>query len=385
MNEEILDTPHVNLGPAELEAVLAALSDRRLAGTAPVVEQYETELADGFAVQHAVAFSSGTAALVAALHCLGIAPGDEVMLAPTGPIMSGMPVLLAGATPVFVDTLPGSLGIDPESVRRRLTPRTRAIVSVPMWGYPCEVQDLFTLAADRELAVVEDAAHAHGSTVGGQLVGTLGTIGCFSTHERKLITTGEGGFALTDRDDLAPKLRKYRALGVDRRSTDSWGEVLPRWGAELGWNFKLSAVLAALGRVQLSRLSEKVAGRRQNAERIKAALHGEPGVHPLLPVSGGEPNYYCLAFLTPTGTAPYVGRELQRAGILSETVRFEYQPMYRYGMLSGAPHAGECPEAERFIQSVITVPCHEGLTEAQLEHIIGALRQAARKIVAIEG
>jgi perosamine synthetase len=178
-----------------------------------------------------------------------VRPGDEVILPATSPLPTGMPILTCGATPVIVDTLPRSLALDPASVQAKLTDRTRAVITLPLWGYPNDDHDTLALLADAGIPVIEDACQAHGTTVAGRHAGTNTTAGCFSTHDRKLLSTGEGGFVLTNDDQLADRIDFYTHLGHLN-------------GTVHGVNYKLAAPLAAIGLRRLAHLHPQIQARR---------------------------------------------------------------------------------------------------------------------------
>lgn len=262
-------TKHVALDAADVAAVAKALRAGDLSGTGDAVQRYERALASAFDTRFAVACSSGTAAIHLALLALDIGTGDEVIIPPTAPAMTALPVLAVGARPVFADVAsPNSFALDLGDVECKLSSATKAIVSVPMWGYPADGKLLVDACRAWGVALVEDAAQAHGTCVGGCLAGTQGTIGTFSTHSRKLMTTGEGGFCLTDHPELAARLHQLRNLGQPARLDGPTGTPDGLFGAAFGINYKLAAPLAALGTAQLAKLDQRLAARRRVADRL---------------------------------------------------------------------------------------------------------------------
>ncbi|MGQ0777763.1 MAG: DegT/DnrJ/EryC1/StrS family aminotransferase [Pseudonocardiales bacterium] len=251
----VIDIKHVQLGDDELHAVRNTLLTADLSGNAEVVGRYEQELTSWFDVQFAVACSSGTAAIHLALLALGIGPGAEVIVPATAPAMTALPVLAVGAVPVFADVAhPATFALDIADMAAKFTPYTKAVIAVPMWGYPADGPELAQVCRDWGVPLVEDAAQAHGTSLASRYAGTQGVIGTFSTHARKLICTGEGGFCLTGDPALADRLRQLRNFG----QPPNGGE----FGTGFGLNYKLPAVAAALGRVQLSRLTNRLTQRR---------------------------------------------------------------------------------------------------------------------------
>ncbi|WP_205902195.1 DegT/DnrJ/EryC1/StrS family aminotransferase, partial [Pseudomonas viridiflava] len=157
--------------------------ERPLSGTSDVVGEYESKLATWFDAQHAIAVSSGGAALSVAIYASGVGPGDDVLLTPSCPLCTIYPIIAAGANPIFVDTRSHGFGADPASIKARITPQTKAIIDIPMWGYPSEVDELHSLTQALGIKLILDLAHSHGTTLNGQPLSRFGDISCFSTHE----------------------------------------------------------------------------------------------------------------------------------------------------------------------------------------------------------
>lgn len=334
-----------------------------LSGSAKVVGQYEKALAAKFGSRAAVTVSSGTVSIFAALWALGVGPGDEVVVAPTAPVMSGLPILQIGATPVFVDvTAEPGFGFDPDALRRALSPQTKAILCVPLWGYPIDMEAVMAIAEGANVAVVEDVAQSHGVTWKGRYLGTFGAVGCFSTHERKLITTGEGAFLLTDDTALEAKLRVLSRYGI---KNDVAGE-------HLGSNYKLGAIPAALGLSQLAKLDAKISARKRVGDRIREGLKALPLREFAIEPSSVH-NGYSLVYqvLDSDIDVEALGARLQAKGVVSDTWRYKYKPMYRLELF--APYARPCPNAEAIIPQTITFPCHEGLLPEDVDYVVAAI------------
>jgi len=362
---EILDTEHVIVDDTDCAAIQAVLDSRDLSGTAPVVAEYETALASWFAADHAVACSSGTAALHLALLALDVGAGDEVIVNAAAPAMTAMPILAVGATPVFADVAdPTTFALDVNDVACKITERTRAVIAVPMWGYPADGPELADACRTWGVALVEDAAQAHGTVVAGRYAGTRATIGTFSTHTRKLICTGEGGFCLTSDQALAQRLRELRNIGK-RLGTG--------FGATFGLNLKLNALAAAMGRAQLARLTTRVERRRTTLAAITERAAGLAAIEPFPIHPDGLPNGYAALF-TASGGAHPVAQRLADAGITSDPLRYGYRPLYRTPALSGHAPATPCRHAERLTSTLVTIPCHEGVGAHDLDRVAAALR-----------
>jgi dTDP-4-amino-4,6-dideoxygalactose transaminase len=362
-----VDTAHALLDETDTAGVVAALSSGELSGTAPVVAAYEKALADTFGVNWAVACSSGTAAIHLALLAHDVGAGDEVVVPATAPVMTAMPVLAVGARPVFADvTDSASFALSLPDVQARLTSRTRVVISVAMWGYPADGDALAGLCDQRGLVLAEDAAQAHGTRTGDRLVGTRGHLGAFSTHERKLVNTGEGGFLLTDDENTADRLVALRNAG----KAAAGGQ----FGRSFGLNFKLPAMSAALGLRQLARLDQRVAMRRAIRDRLAAALTSVDGVRPF-PVRDGTPNGYAMLLLAEDAhLAVVLAEALAETGFVSDPRRYGYRPLYDYDAFADVP-ADACPNAAQLCSRLVSLPCHEGVTSADEQRMIGTIRR----------
>ncbi|GAB1642728.1 DegT/DnrJ/EryC1/StrS family aminotransferase [Krasilnikovia sp. MM14-A1259] len=362
----ILDNEHVLVNESDHAAVREVLDSLDLSGTGSAVAEYEDDLAFWFGVDHAIACSSGTAALHLALLALDVAVADEVIIPATAPVMTAMPVLAVGATPVFVDVATStSFALDHGDLATKITPQTRAIIAVPMWGYPADGPDLVDVCKGWGIPIIEDAAQAHGTMVAEHYVGTRATVGCFSTHNRKLLSTGEGGFCLTADPAIAQRLRELRNVG--KRPGEGFGAVF-------GLNYKLPSLSAALGRSQLARLGTRVADRRATLRSVTEHVAGMAGLEPFPIRSDGLPNGYSTLFRSSTGTARPIAERLGAAGVASDPLRYGYKALYQVPALARHAPATRCANAERLIETVVTIPCHEGVGPQHLGRIAAALR-----------
>lgn len=346
---------------ADVTWLQAALAAKQLSGTASIIDEYERALATWFKSPFALATSSGTAALHAALHVLEIKSGDEVLVTPTASIPSLLPLLSFGAVPCFVDTAKGGFGFDTADLKRKINRRTRAAISVPMWGYPCEFSETFDILRNENIPVIEDAAQAHGASYEDTIVGTRGLIGCFSTHDRKALSTGEGGFLLTSDGEIYEKAKRYIRLGdMD--------------GMHYGVNFKLSALQCSLGLARLPKLEAVVAKNRGLAFKLLQGLEGLP-LQTVATPPNSEPNFYGLAMQC-TSTkidAKGLAEECAKRGIPSDVLRYGYRPAYKRPIF--ATETKPCPNAEALISELVTFPIHNGLTTADMEFIAQAVQE----------
>ncbi|RWX73456.1 MAG: Aminotransferase, DegT/DnrJ/EryC1/StrS family [Candidatus Methanosuratincola subterraneus] len=273
------------LGKEEIKAVAKVIESGALTNPAPeggsVCRAFEQELASYCNAKHAVACNSGTAALQMALMAAGVGPGDEVIVPSFTFVATASSVLLVGARPVFVDIDPDTYNMDPEQFRRAITPRTKAVVPVDLYGLPAAMDEIKEIARQSGIIVIEDACQAQGASYKGKMAGTLGDMGCFSFYPGKVMTTGEGGAVITDDDELAERLRRIRTHG----QVKGYDSVM------LGGNFRMTEMAAAMGRVQLKRLPGFLSARERNATLLLEMLDGSDLKLPEVP-DGFRHNWY---------------------------------------------------------------------------------------------
>jgi dTDP-4-amino-4,6-dideoxygalactose transaminase len=334
-------------GAVEAEAVAAVLETGMLT-QGPVVAEFERELAAACETTHALAVSSGTAALHVAVLALGLDPGDEVIVpAYTFPATANV-VALSGLKPVLVDVDPVTMNIDPEQVR--VGPRTRAILAVHVFGRPCRMEEL------PELPVVEDAAGALGARRGGRACGSLGLTGCLSFHPRKIVTTGEGGAVTTNDERLAAELALLRNHGW-RSLADS---DMPRPSL----NYRLSDILAAVGLPQLRRLEELLEARTRIAAAYAERLSDLPVT---LPAADEGDVHGWQAYVIQVERRDEVLDALRAQGIEAQIGTFALPLLHPYrdqGFFPGAEHAFE---------RALALPFHTALTDSELDRVAEAL------------
>lgn len=360
--------PVLDLGPelAELGPELETAFRRVVASghfiLGPEVEAFEREVAAYLGVRHAVGVNSGTDALVIALRATGIGPGDEVITSPFTFFATPESVSAVGATPVFVDVDPETLNLRPDLVARALTPRTRAILPVHLFGHPADLEPLRALARERGLRLIEDVAQAFGATLGGRKVGTLGDAGAFSFFPSKnLGCLGDGGLVATDDDGVADAARMLRAHGARRKYQN---EVL-------GYNSRLDALQAAFLRVKLPRLDASNAGRREAAARYRALLEGTPDL--VLPVErpGAVHVYHQFTVRVLGGRRDALKAALAAAGV--DTMVYYPTPAHRLPVYRGF---GEFPVAEQAAGEVLSLPIWPTIPAGVQERVARAVRQA---------
>ena len=260
------------------EEVAAVLDDGRLTSiTGPKVQEFEDKFAAAFGTSYALAAANGVSALHLALAALEVGPGDEVIVPAHTFIGTAVPVLMANAVPVFVDIELDSFNIDASRIVEAISPRTRAIIPVHLNGLPAEMDEILAIAARHGLQVIEDACQAHGALYKGRKAGALADIACFSFFEDKVMTTGEGGMLTTDNRELAERARHVRSYG-EAPSTQIGDRKYEH--LQLGFNYRLGALNAAIGINQLDRLEAMVEKRNRNAAFLRRELTGVAGVVP---------------------------------------------------------------------------------------------------------
>ncbi len=362
------------LGPEEQAAVAETLASGWV-GQGPRTAAFEQELARLTGAPHAVATSSGTAALHLALLTLGLGPGDEVLVPASSFIATANAVRMVGATPVFADVELGSCNLDPADAAGRITPRTRALLVVHQLGHPADLDACGDLAARHGLALVEDAACALGSRHRGTPVGRPhGALACFSFHPRKVITTGEGGAVTTADPALDARLRQLRNHGAEATGAPAHLPGALRFTA-LGYNHRMSDLQAAVGIAQLARLDALVARRRALAARYAARLGGHPAWDLPAAPPEAEPNWQSYQLLLAEDHAPPVAdvaRALDTAGVASRPglTALHREPLYHH------PHAPALPNAERIAAWGLQIPLFPDLTDAQADRVCDALLAA---------
>ena len=356
----------VDLDSEAERLVLEVLRSGRLA-QGPMVERFEHDFARMVGTGHAVAVSSGSAALVLALQALGVGPGDEVVTSPFTFVATLNAVLQVGATARFADIRATDFTIDAAAVSAAVTPRTAAVLPVHLYGHPAAMRELTQIAERHQMALVEDAAQAHGACADGQTVGSFG-VGCFSFYATKNMTTGEGGMVTTDDATVADRVRLLRNQGM--REAYRYEAV--------GYNLRMTEVSAALGLSELARLEERTERRRRNAARLTEGLAGVPGL--ILPIvaAGGDHvfhQYTVRVTAEAVLSRDEVVEELRTRGIAAAV----YYPKAVYDHECFRDHPlvrhERMPEAERAATEVLSLPVHPALTDQETDHVIVAVRE----------
>lgn len=367
------------LGEEEVAAVSEALRSGWIA-QGPLVARFERVLAERLGVAEVVLTSNCTTALHLALLCAGIGPGDEVIVPSFTFIATANSVLHAGGRPVFVDIDPRTYNMDPALIEAAITPRTKAIIPVDQIGLAADLDAVNEIARRHGLRVIEDAAPALGATYRGRPVGAISEQTCFSFHPRKSITTGEGGAITTNNSEMAARARVLRSHGASvsdlvRHSSSS---VLIEVYEELGYNYRMTDMQAAIGMVQLGKLNDILTRRRRLAERYNAAITEIDGLTPPYAPEDAPHTYqsYCVR-LDPERTSP---RETVMARMLEHGIAtrrgvmaIHEEPYYvnRFGAVS-------LPVTEAATRQTLLLPLFASMTETEQDRVLDALRTAIR-------
>jgi UDP-4-amino-4,6-dideoxy-N-acetyl-beta-L-altrosamine transaminase len=358
-----------SISEADVARVSAALTSDFLT-TGPAVRAFEDGLCRATGAGHAVAVSSGTAALHAAYHVLGLGPGDELLTSPLSFAATANAALYCGAEVRFADVERDTGLIDPVAVEAAITPRTRALVAVDYAGQPADYDALRAIAERRGLALVADAAHSLGARLRGRPVGTLADLSCTSFHPVKPITTGEGGAILVDDADRAARLRRFRSHGIEAPAPESEEPWLGRQ-VELGFNYRITDLQCALGSSQLERLEAFVGRRAALAARYDAALARIPGlVRPTLRPDRSS-GWHLYVVEVPAEDRRRVYLALHAAGV---KVQVHYVPIYRHPFYAARGHRpGACPNAEARYAGSLSLPLYPELGDDDLDTIVDRL------------
>lgn len=354
---------------AEIDAVTAVLRTPYLS-LGPELAAFETALAEYHAVDHAVAVSSGTAGLYLALLTLEVRQGHEVIVPAFAFVAVANAVLQIGATPVFAEIDPVTLNLDPAAVEQAITPRTRAILNVHTFGVPAQMDALQAIARHHGLALIEDACEAIGAAFDQRRVGGFGDLAVLGFYPNKQMTTGEGGAVLTRDPAHAARLRSLRNQG--RQSDGGWLDH-----AETGYNFRLSELACALGRVQLSRIGEMLALRQAAAQRYDALLSEIPGLErPPLKLPRRVISWFVYVVRMPEGVdRDNVQALLARRGIATGRyfAPIHLQPAWR---ASDAHGARDLALTESIARRTLALPFFNRITAGQQRQVTAALREA---------
>ncbi|WP_426955883.1 DegT/DnrJ/EryC1/StrS family aminotransferase [Muricoccus radiodurans] len=351
-----------DLSGNERAYVLNCIDSTWISSLGAYIGKFEAAIAAVTGAKHATAVSNGTVALHLPLHCMDIGPGDEVIVPAFTYIASVNTIAQTGATPVFCESLPGDWLMDPADVERRITPRTKAIMPVHLYGGACDMPAILEIARRHGLKVLEDAAEALGTTLNGQHVGTFGDAGTFSFFGNKTVTTGEGGMVVTNDDDFAARLRQTKGQGqsLTRRY---WHEIL-------GFNYRMTNICAAIGLAQTERLPAILAAKKRLAAFYRTHLANLPVTFQTA-MPGVESADWLVSLLLPSGTdRERVMADMQARGVETRPV---FYPAHHMPMYQSAEHF---PVAEDIAARGISLPSFPALSDDELGRVCEALTAA---------
>ena len=355
------------IGDEERAAVDRVLRTGMIA-QGPEVAAFEREFAEHFVEgRQTVAVNSGTSGQHLGLLAAGVGPGDEVIVPSFTFAATGNSVALTGATPVFVDIEPDTYTLDPEAVRAAITPRTKGMMPVHLYGHPFLVDELESIAAEHGIAIYEDAAQAHGASWRGRPVGTLGEFAMFSLYPTKNMTSGEGGMVSCRSAEIARQVRLLRNQGME---TQYENEVI-------GFNARMTDVHAAIGRVQLTKVDGWTSQRQRNAAMLNEGLAGVEGLSTPKVRDGAVHVYHQYTVRVPSTERDRIREALQEEHGIGTGVYYPI-PNHRLPSLSRYAEGIELPETEQAAAEVLSLPVHPALAEGDIERILSGVTAVMR-------
>lgn len=373
-----------SLGEEEIQAVADVIRSGILT-MGPRTLEFERRFAAYLGVRHAIAVSSGTAALHLSLEAAGVGPGDEVIVPTTTFTATAQAVIYLGAKPILCDTNPATLNMDWKDARRRITSATRAIVPVHLGGNPCEMREIAEIARHHNLRVVEDAAHALPSRYCGELIASISEFTCFSFYATKPLTTGEGGMITTENDTAAARIRLMRLHGIDRSDDEQTGSNVS-WGYSIrgaGYKYNFTDIQAALGIVQLAKC-DAMQEKRTRIARLYSKAFGAIDALETPKVNENCESSWHLYILRlhldrlSDDRNGFIQRMSQKGVACSvHFIPLHLQDFYQraYGYQSG-----DFPCAESEFQRCVSLPIYPDLSDEELEYIIEAVRQTVAEL-----
>jgi perosamine synthetase len=363
--EKFIPLYRPDLSGNERRYVLECLDSTWISSNGAFVGRFEAEFARAVGVAHAVTVSNGTVALHLALHSQGIGPSDEVIVPTFSYISCVNTIVQTGAKPIFVDSRPSDWLMDPDDVESRITERTKAIMAVHLYGAVCEMDTLQKIASRHGLLLIEDCAEALGATLAGRQAGALGDVACFSFYGNKTVTTGEGGMVATQSAELAARLRLLKSQGQDPERR--------YWHTELGFNYRMTNICAAIGLAQIERLPAIVARKRAIADMYRDLL-GDSPVTCQKPSPEVVSSNWLFSLLLPKGVErDHVAGFLADNGVETRPVFHCAHQMPMYLSREFFPHAEDISERG------ISLPSFPGLSDSDIDVIVGLLKASLRQ------
>jgi len=347
----------------EIQYIMDAVSSGWVSSLGKYVDMFEEKFASYCGTKYALTTSNGTTALHLVLVALGIKPGDEVIVPDITFVATGNAVKYVGAQAVIVDIEEDTLCIDPESVKKAITPKTKAIIAVHLYGHPANMEEINKIAGEYGIIVIEDAAEAHGAEVNGKKVGSLGHVGTFSFYGNKIITTGEGGMITTNDENLYERMRHLRdhAMSKEKRY----------WHTEVGFNYRMTNVQAALGLAQLERIDEIIAKKRLIFEWYKEGLKDIEGIK-LNYEAPWAKNVYWMVCLEVEGYT-----EKQRDELMKRLKEKNIDTRPYFYPLSDMPmfEKADTPIAHKVYQRGLNLPSYFDITKDQVDYVCKTIKE----------
>lgn len=347
-----------NLDGNELKYVMDCVKTGWISSMGDYVIKFEKSFSKYCGVKYGIAVANGTVALHTALEALGIKKGDEVIIPSLTFVATANAVKYTGAKPVFIDSEPRTWNIDPEKIEEKITSRTKAIIPVHLYGHPCDMDRIKEVAEKYNLAVIEDAAEAHGAEYKGKKIGSLSTISCFSFYGNKILTTGEGGMCLTNNEKLAEKMRQLKDHGMsaERRY----------YHLQVGYNYRLTNIQAAIGLAQLEKLDKTIEIKRKNVQLYNSLLKDIKGITLPIEESWAKNVYWLYSILIEKDyklKRDELMLKLKNEGI--ETRPF-FIPLHKMPYMD---EGLKLPIAEKTSEKGVSLPSSTKLTKEQIEKV----------------
>ena len=379
IRETVLGYGSQSITESDKQAVVEALEGDYIT-RGPAVEEFESRVANLVDVDHAVAVTSGTAALHLAGRAAGFGPGDEVITTPLTFVSTAHAATYAGAEPVFADIDPHRRSLDPDAVRERITDSTEGLIPMYYGGHPPDIEELLTIADEHDLTVIWDTCHAFGGTWRGEPIGSQRDMAMFSFHPVKNITTGEGGMVVTDDDHFAERLRRLRSFDMNYSPEGHEEEPWYQVGEGLGYNYNFTDIQASLGLAQLERLDEFKNRRDEIIAQYNGAFGDITGIRtPPEPVES-DPMYHLYAIEVReefgcNRTEFVNAMHAENIGVQVHYVPLHFHPFFQeeYGY-----EEGMFPEAESVYEGLVSLPLFPEMDDGDVRDVIRAIERLAR-------
>ena len=348
-----------NIGEKELENVLSCLKSGWISSLGKYIKEFESNFSYYCGTKYGVSVSNGTLALFLALRSLGISKGDEVIIPNLTFIATANAVTYVGAKPVPVDCEIETWNIDPLKIEKAITNKTKAIIPVHLYGHPCDMDKIMTIAKKYNLLIIEDAAEAHGSEYKGKKVGSIGDIGCFSFYGNKTITTGEGGICITNNKSLADKMRLLKDHGMSAKKR--------YWHNIIGYNFRMTNIQAAIGCAQLEKLDKFIEIKRKNAFLYNSIFKDCKKIITPPEEKYAKNTYWLYSILLKDNSVNHLVAKLREKNIDSR--RF----FYPINILPPYKQSGDFKISNKISKKGISLPSSVNLTEQEINYICSTL------------